>query len=70
MKLHNTINYPLLKQYILKQTKSFYLCKNKKHTNNLIASLGKTRLSSLSYIDTYKRYRLPHHYILDDDASE
>lgn len=63
--LHQVINFPILKEFIIKLTKKFYLHKNKNHLNTLIAKIGLSRYKSLPYIDTYKRYRLPHHHVLD-----
>lgn len=64
--LHVKCSFPLIKEFIFQLTKTFYLLRNKKNKNQLISSLGKTRLSNLTYVDTYNRYRLPHHYVLDD----
>lgn len=63
-KLHETINLPTLKQFILKLTKHFYKKIQLKHPNKLVNSLGQTRSHDLPYIDKYKRYRLPHHWLL------
>lgn len=65
--LHSRILLPNIKDFILKQTKTLYLNKTPNHSNNLISSIGRSRWRDLKYIDTYKRYRLPHHYILGCD---
>lgn len=64
-KLHNKINFPLIKDYIFKLSKKFYLYKNPNHSNKLISSIGRSRLINLRYADSYSRYRLPHHYFLE-----
>lgn len=68
-KLHISINFPTIRQFILKQTLKFF-SKNKHHPNALIASIGQTKVEDLSYIDRYGTYKLPHHYVLFpyDDA--
>lgn len=65
-RLHKRLKYPFIKEFILKISRKFYLKKNPAHHNILISSIGKTRLSILSYARTYNRYRLPHHYFLRD----
>lgn len=65
-KIHNNIRFPFLKDYILKLAHNFYIRKNPSHPNMLISTIGKSRLRTLSYADTYNRYRLPHHYFLCD----
>lgn len=64
-KLHVEINLPLIKDFILKLTYKFYQDTLSHTHNHLISLIAKTRKSDLTYIDTYGRYRLPHHYILD-----
>lgn len=66
-KLHDSINLPTLKQFILKLTKHFYKKIHLKHPNKLVHSLGLTRSRDLPYIDKYKTYRLPHHWLLFDE---
>ena len=62
-KLHLIIKYPVLIQFILNITKKFYT-KNKQSNNPLISNICKTSTTDLSYIDRYRTYRLPHHYLL------
>lgn len=69
-RLHLNINFPTIKEYILQLTKTFYLLRTTNHKNHFVTSIGKTRLTNLPYIDTYNRYRLPHHYVLDEDNVE
>lgn len=66
-KLHEKVNFPSIYDFVIKLTKTFYLLRNYNHKNTLISSLGTSRLCNLPYVDTYKRYRLPHHYVLHDD---
>lgn len=63
--LHVKINLPTLYKYIYKLSKVFYLHNNPKHKNKLIADICKTRNANLPFIDTYNRYKLPHHLFLD-----
>lgn len=65
-KLHKKIKYPVLKDFILKVSEKFYLRKNPAHQNILVSTIGRSRYGTLPYIDTYNRYRLPHHYFLGD----
>lgn len=65
-KLHDKISLPLLDEFILKATRKFYLLNNPTNSNNLISSIGRTRLTNLPYIDKYRTYRLPHHLVLDE----
>lgn len=69
-KLHKKTNFPTIKDFIIKLTKIFYLQRNTNHKNILISCLGNTRLTNLPYIDTYNRYRLPHHYVLHENNDE
>lgn len=64
--LHSQLNFPTLKQFITNVTKKFYLVTNPKHHNPLISAIGQTRSINLKYINTYHRYRLPHHLLLYD----
>lgn len=63
--LHSKIKFPLIKNFILKTSRKFYLLKNPAHSNSIISSIAKTRIKVLSYAATYNRYRLPHHYFLN-----
>lgn len=66
LRLHSRVKYPTLKEFILKQTRKFYLRSSPKHMNALVSNLGKSRSHNLPYIDSYKTYRLPHHLILNE----
>lgn len=63
-KLHDTIHFPTLFQFILKLTKKFYLTTNPNNQNNLIAAIGKAHPQKLRYKYLTK---LPHHYTLAVD---
>lgn len=65
-KLHNRIKLPTLSDFILKQTKRFYIHKTPSHENELVSLIAQTRYHNLNYIDRYNRYRLPHHLILSE----
>lgn len=62
--LHTKIKLPLLRNFILNKSKTFYLIKNPRHKNSLISNIGQSRRATLPYIDKYRTFRLPHHYIL------
>lgn len=64
--LHDKINFPRLYDFILKATRKFYLEKNPNNPNTLVSTIGQSRLENLSYIDKYRRYRLPHHLVLGE----
>lgn len=65
-RLHNKIKLLNIKTFVCNLGRKFYIDKNPHHSNNLVSSIGKSRLSNLPYIDTYRSYRLPHHYFLSE----
>lgn len=66
-KLHGKIQLPKIKPYVLNISRKFYIDKNPHHSNSLVSSIGKSRLHTLSYANTYKSYKLPHHYFLNSE---
>lgn len=65
-RLHDKIELLNIQTFVYNLARRFYLDKNPHHRNNLVSSIGKSRLSNLSYIGTYRSYRLPHHYVLSE----
>lgn len=64
-KLHVNIKFPILKDFIFKISKKFYLHSISKNKNKLINNICKTRKKNLQFIDSYNRYKLPHHLFLE-----
>lgn len=63
--LHVRANYLPIYDFILSLSKTFYSSNIRAHPNKLVSSIGQTKLQDLPYIDTYRTYKLPHHYFLD-----
>lgn len=63
-RLHESLKFPTLFDFILRITKNFYNNSNTNHSNRLIAAIGKTRPCDPKHRYKYVT-RLPHHYALE-----
>lgn len=68
-KIHERIHFPLIFDFIIKLTKTFYKNLNENHHNQLVLTIGRTKPKSNKPGKSRYRYliRLPHHYALDSN---
>lgn len=63
-KLHLRIGLPRIDVFIYKLSEKFYLRNKNKNQNKLVSNICISTKNSLPFIDTYNRYKLPHHLFL------